>query len=459
LDKNKDQLGLIYQNTEHIQVLNNYGYCHSQSIGETNCAYKGIVHLCTRKCAKASHDNATFDVKASLEYFLDYFGRYQFDDTPRFNDPHHRDDRFVDFLELKTFSDGELDPPNPYVFVARQAVSAKLIDELIDLAKRENFTVGVKGGKDTFMRCSTTEPVSDDKVPDFPRTKEYTENNKTKMYPFMLIGKGGTERMYKCYQATELEKRLMNLADKVVMITSNGQIMCQHNLLQWVVSEANKCYDFHTDANEWTTKGTFQNDSYTSSSGIPLPSIEDAFTLTIAITRFPDPEKAVKITWKRSEMGEKARWSIVMTGNDIHFQLPRTQGFGILHAGEKAEESMMMSALQKIGMKITESLSSTEALADLTTKKQGNWRMVLSFRQVVSATSCPACYLMRFDQRPVLLKKPFLGSSTDNIVTGPLCIMENSIMHPEKSCKMKIKLPKPKRKLIHNQRQKTYKTH
>jgi hypothetical protein len=218
--------------------------------------------------------------------------------------------------------------------------------------------------------------------------------------------------------------------------------MCQHNLLQWVVSEANKCYDFHTDANEWTTKGTFQNDSYTSSSGIPLPSIEDAFTLTIAITRFPDPEKAVKITWKRSEMGEKARWSIVMTGNDIHFQLPRTQGFGILHAGEKAEESMMMNALQKIGMKITESLSLTEALADLTTKKQGNWRMVLSFRQVVSATSCPACYLMRFDQRPVLLKKTFLGSSDDNIVTGPLCIMENSIMHPEKMLQNEDKVPK-----------------
>jgi hypothetical protein len=49
---------------------------------------------------------------------------------------------------------------------------------------------------------------------------------------------------------------------------------------------------------------------------------------------------------------------------------------------------------------------------------------------------------MRFDQRPVLLKKPFLGSSTDNIVTGPLCIMENSIMHPEKMLQNEDKVAK-----------------
>jgi hypothetical protein len=292
------------------------------------------------------------------------------------------------------------------------------------------------------MRASTTEPVLDKSVPNFPVTAEYIENNKTKMYPFMLIGKNGTERLFKCFQATELEKRLMKLADKIVMITSAGQIHCQHNLLQWLVSSVDKTYDFHTDANEWTTNGENTEDTYTSSMGIPLPSIENAFTLTIAITRFPDPQKAVKITWKREISGDNARWSVVMSGNDIHFQLPKTQAFGILHAGEKCTPKEMEDLLLRLGKRITQSLTSTEDLADLSSNKEGNWRMVLSFRQVVSATSCPACYLHRFDSRPHLLKKDFLGTKDDEIFRGPLSIMENSLislqdasLHPDVSNK------------------------
>jgi hypothetical protein len=84
--------------------------------------------------------------------------------------------------------------------------------------------------------------------------------------------------------------------DAIVTKSTGGAIQCQHNLISWLLSAADKCFDYHTDANEWHTSTGVENDTYVSSNGIPLPTIEGAFTFTIAITRWVDADKAVKIT-------------------------------------------------------------------------------------------------------------------------------------------------------------------
>jgi hypothetical protein len=73
---------------------------------------------------------------------------------------------------------------------------------------------------------------------------------------------------------------------------------------------------------------------------------------------------------------------------------------------------------------ITKHITCNSHLADKLAAKDGNWRLVLSFRQIVSSTACPACYLKRFDMRPWLVEKPFLGDSEDDIIVGPLSIFE-----------------------------------
>jgi hypothetical protein len=340
--------------------------------------YKGVQHICHKRGSYLHQtDCEPFDPKKAVSMFKEYFENYDFKGNERDKRDGIDYKNFIEVVQIKTFSKEDLDSRNPHVFVARDVIGSNLKQQLVNLARTELFVKGVRGGKDTFMRASTIEPVEGSSVPSFPSTPEYVKNDKTKMYPFMLIGRNGSERLFKCFQATELEKKLMKLADKIVMITSAGQIKCQHNLLQWVISSADKCYDFHTDANEWTTMGGDKNDTYRHSSGHPLPSVEEAFTLTIAITRFPDIQKAVKITWKRDITN--SRWSVVLSGNELHFQLPLTQAFGILHAGEKCSDREMSDVLTRIGKKITQSLRSTEELADLSSNMEGNWRMALSF--------------------------------------------------------------------------------
>jgi hypothetical protein len=328
--------------------------------------------------------------------------------------------------------------------MSNDALSSKMRNEIIDIASSETWIKGVRGGKGSFFRAATTEPTHPSLVPDFLALGDYHSRGKHKMFPFMLIGQPHTERLYKCVDATIYEQYLMRTVDEIVMKTTGGAIQCHHNLISWLLLPADKCFDYHTDANEWHTTTGVENDTYLSTNGVPLPPIEGAFTFTIAITRYVDPEKAVKITWKREAVNQDQHWSLMMSGNNVHFQLLGTQAYGIVHAGERALRSEFKAAFPMLMDNITKQITCDDDLADKLSAKDGNWRLVLSFRQIVSASACSACYLRRFDMRPWLLDKPFLGECADDNITGPLSIFEEGDSNTSNS--KGVDKPRPKKR-------------
>ena len=404
--------------------------------------YKGCPHLCCTRQRKMS--GIPFDVARSFQLFSGHFEHKHIDGTERSSLNKKPSEHYVRCLELKPFPDNDnTRPPNPHVFVADDAVSEDMKEEMINIAASQPWVKGVRGGKETFFRAATTEPTHPSLVPSFPQTDEYRSGSKEKMFPFMMIGQPRTERLYKCFDATSFEINLLRLVDNIVQITSGGSIQCHHNLISWLLSDVDKCFDFHTDANEWTSGYGVENDTYLSSQGVPLPGIEGMITFTIAITRWIDPDRAVKLTWKREELDNDNHWSIMMSGNNVHWQLTGTQAYGILHAGERALREEFESAFPAIMQNINNQMMCDDDLTRHFSSKDGNWRLVLSLRQIVSATSCPACYLQRFDMRPWLVNKPFIGDREEEVVIGPLSTFEDGENNTSNG--KGSKLPKKKR--------------
>jgi hypothetical protein len=238
------------------------------------------------------------------------------------------------------------------------------------------------------------------------------------MLPYFKIGQGnnGGDHPYCCFAATEFETSLMRTVDKIIQECSEHSIQCHHNLLVWQLAPADRPFGSHTDATINHVK--LENmDPYLSSKGVPLPTQEEALTLTIAEVGKRDPTKPLRIVW---EMPPKSfintnDWHLLLVGNDVHVQMRGTQGFSIKHKRE-IDKTELERAIRELAEAVTnceEAVASREAVSN-------NWRLIASFRQFVVASSCAACYLKRLDACGKLASKKLYGVEADDQVYSPL---------------------------------------
>jgi hypothetical protein len=103
-------------------------------------SYKGIPHLCQKRHCIHPAPQEEFNPKRALDQFRDYFEIYDFEGGRRDMTHFGRFREHTETIQLKTFSNGNLDPRNPHVFVAREAIGAALREKMIHLAKTKLFT-------------------------------------------------------------------------------------------------------------------------------------------------------------------------------------------------------------------------------------------------------------------------------------------------------------------------------
>jgi hypothetical protein len=124
----------------------------SPDFGTANATrqYKALPHLClSRKRRNATKD---FDANKSFQLFQDYFIPKFVDGTLCQNLNGFNQNNLVSRLEISAFPIGDkTSPPNPFVFLANDAVSPEMRDELIEVARSEHWIKGVRGGKETFL--------------------------------------------------------------------------------------------------------------------------------------------------------------------------------------------------------------------------------------------------------------------------------------------------------------------
>jgi hypothetical protein len=156
------------------------------------------------------------------------------------------------------------------------------------------------------------------------------------------------------------------------------------------VSNISKSFGAHSDHSLWHGK-LDENCSYISRNGYPLRSESEAYTLTMCINKCRKTKKLVEISWYDKTKIDadnphgKLLYQCVTKANTVHFQFPGSQANGVVHAGDWVANPEWNDA------------TDIEEHAEQDDQSDEDWRIVVSFRENVSSSSCPACYLKRFD--------------------------------------------------------------
>jgi hypothetical protein len=260
------------------------------------------------------------------------------------------------------------------------------------------------------------------------------------MPPYFKIGQGNNnmDHPYCCFAATDFEANLMKTVDKIIWECSDHSIQCHHNLLVWQLAPPDRPFGSHTDATINHVK-LEDKDPYLSSRGVPLPTQEDSWTLTIAQTGKIDPTNPLRIVWELPPEStvDTHDWFLLMVGNDIHLQMPGTQAFSIKHRGE-VDKSAAEKAIKELASHVTnfeEALQCKEGVAN-------NWRLIASFRQFVVSSTCAACYLKRLDACGNLAAKKLYGVEEEDQVCSPLKVFCGAVKSTKETGKGTESVPK-----------------
>jgi hypothetical protein len=91
-----------------------------------------------------------------------------------------------------------------------------------------------------------------------------------------------------------------------------------------------------------------------------------AHTFTIAQTGKIDPKRPIQIIWELPEDStvDTTNWYINMTGNDVHLQMPKTQGYSIKHKGELDKDKVkeIENSVRQIATCLDDVLHSSESI-------------------------------------------------------------------------------------------------
>jgi hypothetical protein len=164
--------------TAHLQAMPINGtICPDFPMPNVISMYKGLPHLCLSRRKRNTSTN--FNADRSFELFQDHFLSKYVDGSIRSKTNGFAPKNLVTRMEIKTFPVGDrTSPPNPFVFVANEAISSEMRDKLIHVASSETWIKGVRGGKETFFRATTTEPTHPSLVPHFHELGEYRARGK-----------------------------------------------------------------------------------------------------------------------------------------------------------------------------------------------------------------------------------------------------------------------------------------
>jgi hypothetical protein len=363
---------------------------------DTQDYYKGFQHLCKLRkennATKGEYNQQASKLRFNDDAFERHFGSSS--KSPQANTH-----------ELPRFDD----QPNPIVGTKDMALSEKIVQSVLNIAETKPFLVG----KASYVRAATTDPCCGYRVPPFPPHEEYHKEKEQqklsqydRMYPVMRLGQrdDGSARIYKGVEATHEEEELIELVNSFVKEVLGGDVPCDHNMAMMVISSMDYTFGGHSDHSIWHGK-IDDNDSYRSKNGSPLPGEKEAYTLTMVITSSRHTKGAIEISWYDKTKADaenkdgKLLYRCTSTNNFVHFQFSGTQSDGIVHAGSKRTNNDVQSK------------NNSEEVVDENDGSVYEWRIVVSFRQTVSASACPACYLKRFDL--LNMRKCHLNGASD----------------------------------------------
>ena len=359
-----------------------YTYDPDHSHDDNKNYYKGYQHLClTRKntCSqREAYSSQTAKDSFTDQSFATHFGSPAVDDkgssTQATTSP------------LNRFQDSN---NNPIVGTKDMALSDEIVQSILRIANSKPFLQG----KDSYVRAATSDPCNGFRVPPFPPQEQYQkEVHWDRMYPVMRIGQreDGSARIYKGVEASLEEENLMRMVNSFVQEVLGEGFPCDHNMMMMVVSSMDYSFGGHSDHSIWHGKLDV-NCTYRSKTGVPLPSEQDSFTLTMVITNSRTTKGAIDVSWydkttaDSENINGRLLYRCTTTNNFVHFQLPGTQSHGIIHAG---------STVKNPEAAVT---NNVKEMADSNDISMTDWRIVISFRQNVCSSYCPACYLKRFD--------------------------------------------------------------
>jgi hypothetical protein len=409
--ENKD-ISISYDDLQE----HHYQYDPNHYHDDDHCYYKGFQHLCClRKPIPLSND--PYDAVSSQKRFTDQAFHQVF--GAKIDHSSTSNVNTATTHVLNRFDD-DTSGENPIVGIKYDALSQSIVDTIIGIANTREF---LKDQAGKYIRAATTEPCQGYRVPCFPDSEEYSQCDR--MYPLFRIGQkeDSNARLFMGIAATPEETHLLDLVNKFSEHVLGGSVSYDHNFMMMSVSNIEKSFGAHSDHSLWHGKVDV-NCPYISKNGLPLRSESEAYTLTMCINKSQTTKKLVEISWYDKTKADadnphgKLLHQCVTRANTIHFQFPGSQANGVVHAGDWVENSEW------------DEPTDFEEHAEQCDQDDEDWRIVVSFRQNVSSSSCPACYLKRFD----LLKMhgcELIGRKPDDWWTSILDSIEQGV-EPEK---------------------------
>jgi hypothetical protein len=409
--ENKD-ISITYDDLQE----HHYQYDPNHYHDNDHCYYKGFQHLCClRKHIPLS--NVPYDPVSSQKRFTDQAFHQVF--GAKIDHSSTSNVNTATTHVLNRFDD-DTSGENPIVGIKYDALSQSIVDTIIGIANTREF---LKDQAGKYIRAATTEPCQGYRVPCFPDSEEYSQCDR--MYPLFRIGQkeDSNARLFMGIAATPEETHLLDLVNKFSEHVLGGSVSYDHNFMMMSVSNIEKSFGAHSDHSLWHGKVDV-NCPYISKNGLPLRSESEAYTLTMCINKSQTTKKLVEISWYDKTKADadnphgKLLHQCVTRANTIHFQFPGSQANGVVHAGDWVENSEW------------DEPTDFEEHAEQCDQDDEDWRIVVSFRQNVSSSSCPACYLKRFD----LLKMhgcELIGRKPDDWWTSILDSIEQGV-EPEK---------------------------
>jgi hypothetical protein len=369
-----------------------YSYNPEHQHEDSKSYYKGYQHLCCLQEEPINKEYPPYQSQTSKLRFQDkafviHFGSTNTCEKSSNSSPVAPATTF----DLPRFEDQSV---NPVVGTKDKALSDDIIQSVLNIANTKPF---LEGKANSYVRAATNDPCSGFRVPAFPPHEEYQKDMREqcgwdKMYPAMRIGQreDGSTRVYKGVEATSEEELLLQQVNSFVKEVLGDSIPCDHNMMMMVVSTMDYSFGAHSDHSTWHGK-LDENCTYKSKNGVPLPCEKEAFTLTMVITNSRHTKNAIEISWYDKTKADsdhpegKLLLRVTTTDDFVHMQFPETQTHGIVHAGKSVNNAEAPE------------IHNPEDILDQNDTNVQDWRILISFRQNVSSSACPACYLKWFD--------------------------------------------------------------